>query len=218
MMFFMRLLPILILLTSALAQTPAVPGIPSPARWRNAAASSSVGDDGSLAIVGGKSTNWFVNPADGHTEANSPVLLFKAGDEFTLRAKLTVDFHTRWDAGCLVVFADETTWGKFCFEMTQWMEPTVISVVTRGRSDDNNSIPIAGGSVYLEIAKSGQGINFYASKDGRSWRLTRAFHLGERGPLELGFSSQSPVGEGCRTVFSAIRYTPKAPADFWKGE
>jgi regulation of enolase protein 1 (concanavalin A-like superfamily) len=205
-------------LTSALAQTPAVPGIPSPARWRNAAASSSVGDDGSLAIVGGKSTNWFVNPADGHTEANSPVLLFKAGDEFTLRAKLTVDFHTRWDAGCLVVFADETTWGKFCFEMTQWMEPTVISVVTRGRSDDNNSIPIAGGSVYLEIAKSGQGINFYASKDGRSWRLTRAFHLGERGPLELGFSSQSPVGEGCRTVFSAIRYTPKAPADFWKGE
>ena len=218
MMFFMRLLPILILSTSAFAQTPAVPGIPSPARWRNAAASSSVSEDGNLSIVGGKSTNWFVNPADGHTEANSPVLLFKAADEFTLRAKVTVDFHTKWDAGCLVVFAGEATWGKFCFEMTQWMEPTVISVVTRGRSDDNNSIPISGGSVYLEIAKSGEGITFYASKDGRSWRLTRAFDLGKTGPLELGFSSQSPVGEGCRRVFSEIRYTPKAPADFWKGE
>ena len=217
-MFFMRLLPILILSTSAFAQTPAVPGIPSPARWRNAAASSSVSEDGNLSIVGGKSTNWFVNPAEGHTEANSPVLLFKAADEFTLRAKVTVDFHTKWDAGCLVVFAGEATWGKFCFEMTQWMEPTVISVVTRGRSDDNNSIPISGGSVYLEIAKSGEGITFYASKDGRSWRLTRAFDLGKTGPLELGFSSQSPVGEGCRTVFSEIRYTPKAPADFWKGE
>lgn len=217
-MFFMRLLPILILSTSAFAQTPAVPGIPSPARWRNAAASSSVSEDGNLSIVGGKSTNWFVNPADGHTEANSPVLLFKAADEFTLRAKVTVDFHTKWDAGCLVVFAGEATWGKFCFEMTQWMEPTVISVVTRGRSDDNNSIPISGGSVYLEIAKSGEGITFYASKDGRSWRLTRAFDLGKTGPLELGFSSQSPVGEGCRRVFSEIRYTPKAPADFWKGE
>ncbi|HXN45108.1 MAG TPA: DUF1349 domain-containing protein [Bryobacteraceae bacterium] len=214
----MRLLPILILLTSALAQTPAVPGIPSPTRWRNAAASSSVGEDGNLAITGGKSTNWFVNPGDGHSEANAPVLLFKAGGDFMLRAKLTVDFHTKWDAGCLVVFADETTWGKFCFEMTQWMEPTVISVVTRGRSDDNNSIPISGGSVYLEIAKSGQGITFYSSKDGRSWRLTRAFDLGKTGPLELGFSSQSPVGEGCRTVFSEIRYTAKAPADFWKGE
>jgi len=98
------------------------------------------------------------------------------------------------------------------------MEPTVISVVTRGRSDDNNSIPMAGGSGYLEIAKSGQMITFYASKDGRSWRLTRAFYLGATGPLELGFSSQSPVGESCRTVFSEIRYTPKAPADFWKGE
>ena len=195
-----------------------MPGIPSPARWRNAAASSSVSEDGNLSITGGKSTNWFVNPADGHTEANSSVLLFKPAGEFTLRAKVTVDFHTKWDAGCLVVYADEATWGKFCFEMTQWMEPTVISVVTRGRSDDNNSIPISGGSVYLEIAKSGQGINFYASKDGRSWRLTRAFHLGATGPLELGFSSQSPVGEGCRTVFSEIRYTPKAPADFWKGE
>jgi regulation of enolase protein 1 (concanavalin A-like superfamily) len=217
-MFFMRLLPILILLTSAFAQTPAVPGIPSPARWRNAPASSQVDPDGDLSITGGKSTNWFVNPGDGHSEANSPVLLFKPADDFILRAKLTVDFHTRWDAGCLVVYADEATWGKFCFEMTQWMEPTVISVVTRGRSDDNNSVPISGGSVYLEIAKSGQGITFYASKDGRSWRLTRAFHLGATGPLELGFSSQSPVGDGCRTVFSEIRYTPKAPADFWKGE
>jgi hypothetical protein len=217
-MFFMRLLPILILLGNALAQTPVVPGIPAPARWRNAPASSEVDQTGNLAITGGKSTNWFVNPGDGHAEANSPLLLFKADGDFTLRAKVTVDFHTRWDAGCLVVYADEATWGKFCFEMTQWMEPTVISVVTRGRSDDNNSIPVAGDSVYLEIAKNGQGIAFYSSKDGRLWRLTRAFHLGTPAPLELGFSSQSPVGEGCRTVFSQIRYRAKAPADFWKGE
>jgi len=217
-MFFMRLLPILILLSNALGQTPAVPGIPSPQRWRNAPASVQVDRDGNLSITGGKSTDWFVSPIDGRTSANSPVLLFKAGGEFTLRAKVTVDFHTRWDAGCLVVYGGEATWGKFCFEMTQWMEPTVISVVTRGRSDDNNSIPVPGNSVYLEVAKSGQGITFYASKDGRTWRLTRAFDLGAAGPLELGFSSQSPVGEGCRSVFSEIRYSPKPPADFWRGE
>jgi regulation of enolase protein 1 (concanavalin A-like superfamily) len=173
---------------------------------------------GNLTIASGKSTNWFTDPLDGHTEANSPVLLFKAADEFTLRAKVTVDFLTRWDAGCLVAYSDETTWSKFCFEMTQWMDPTVISVVTRGRSDDNNSIPVPGNSVYLQVSKIRQGLVFYASKDGRSWRLTRAFHLAAPGAFEIGFSSQSPVGEGCRVVFSEIRYSPKAPTDFWKGE
>jgi len=216
-MFFMRLLPIL-LLSNALAQTPAIPGIPTPARWRGAPASWQVDRDGNLTIAAAKSTDWFVSPMDGHTNSNSPVLLFKADQEFTLRAKVTVDFHTRWDAGCLVTYAGETTWSKFCFEMTQWMEPTVISVVTRGRSDDNNSIPVAGNTVYLEVAKIGDGLVFYASKDGRSWRLTRAFHLAAPGGLELGFSSQSPAGEGCKTVFSEIRYSSKAPADFWKEE
>ena len=205
-------------MSNALAQAPAAPGIPSPQRWRNNPASWQADQAGNITITGGKGTNWFINPMDGHTDANSPILLFKADGEFTLRAKVTVDFHTRWDAGCLVAYIDETNWGKFCFEMTQWMEPTVISVVTQGRSDDNNSIPISGNSVYLEVAKIGQGLAFYASKDGRSWRLTRAFHLAAPGALELGFSSQSPVGEGCKTTFSEVRYTPKAPADFWKGE
>lgn len=206
------------LLSSALGQTPSVPGVPSAQRWRNAPASWSVDPSGALSITGGKSTDWFVSPFDGHTNANSPVLLFKAAGEFTLRAKLTVGFGKPWDAGCLAVFADDATWAKLCYEMTQWQEPTIVSVVTQGRSDDNNSIPVPGNSVYLQVAKIGQAIFFYASKDGRSWRLTRAFHFASDGPLELGFSSQSPAGESCATVFSEIRYRPKPPADFWKGE
>jgi regulation of enolase protein 1 (concanavalin A-like superfamily) len=198
------------------AQT--LPGVPAEQRWRNAPAAWKVEDGGDLSITAGKSTDWFVSPFEGRATATSPVLLFKADREFTLRAKVSVDFGAPWDAGCMAVYSNDATWGKLCLEMTQWKEPTIVSVVTRGRSDDNNSIPISGHSVYLEIAKSGQAILFYASTDGRSWRLTRAFHLGAEGPLEAGFSAQSPAGETCRAVFSEIRYSAKPPADFWKGE
>jgi hypothetical protein len=34
----------------------------------------------------------------------------------------------------------------------------------------------------------------------------------------VGFASQSPAGERCATVFSKIRYSPKAVGDFWTGE
>jgi hypothetical protein len=39
-----------------------------------------------------------------------------------------------------------------------------------------------------------------------------------KGPLNVGFASQSPAGEQCTTVFSKIRYSPKAVGDFWSGE
>ena len=36
--------------------------------------------------------------------------------------------------------------------------------------------------------------------------------------LKIGFGSQSPTGDECATVFSKIRYSPRAVGDFWSGE
>jgi len=101
--------------------------------------------------------------------------------------------------------------------MTIEKHPAIVSVVTRGISDDNNSIAIHGNTVYLKVAKAGQAIFFYASEDGENWSIIRAFSLGKNPDLRIGFSSQSPAGDRCTTVFSEIQYLPKK-VDLWAGK
>lgn len=189
--------------------TPVVDGIPGPMNWQNPPLEWKIENHQTLSITGGKQTDWFVSPmGDGHSD-NSPRLLFKPADDFVLSAKVTVDFRSQWDAGVLVLYINDGLWAKLCFENSIEKHPAIVSVVTRELSDDNNSIAISGPSVYLKVAKAGQAIFFYASSDGQNWSIIRAFSLGKSPDLRVGFSSQSPKGDACTTVFSEIRYAPK---------
>lgn len=197
--------------------------IPGAMRWTAAPASFAVRGDDALEIVAPRQTDWFTSPFDGGGRTNAPWLLFDAGADFVLRAKVTVEFRAQWDAGVLAVWADPTHWAKLCYENSKDKKPTIVSVVTRGASDDANAIPIEGNSVYLQVARLGRALVFYASTDGRAWHVIRAFTFADSagqgaGKLQAGFSSQSPAGEGCRVVFSEIRYRPEGPKDWWRGE
>jgi uncharacterized protein len=191
--------------------------IPQPLQWKNAPVSSRA-ENNVLTITAGKSTDWFIAPTDRQATANAPVLLFQPAEEFVLSAKVRVEFGKQWDAGTLMVYAGDESWAKLAFEMSVYGEPTIVSVVTRGVSDDCNSTPIAGNAVYLQIAKVGRTLSFYYSTGGKSWRLVRTFTLGETKSLQAGFSVQSPIGEGASAAFSEIQYSPKAIKDIFKGE
>jgi uncharacterized protein len=195
----------------------ALDGVPGPLTWQNAPAQWKIDGGKTLSITGGKQTNWFADPFGGAPSDNSPRLLFKPAEDFVLSAKLTTDFRAQWDAGVLAMVVNDSLWAKLCFEMTIEKHPAIVSVVTRGISDDNNSIAIHGNSVYLKIIKSGQAIFFHASEDGEHWSLIRTFTLGKNPDLRIGFSSQSPIGEACTTVFSEIQYLPKK-VNPWTGK
>jgi len=192
-------------------------GVPGPLEWQNAAVDWRIDNEGTLSITAGKQTDWFVSPIDGTRRDNSPRLVFRPADDFVLSAKVTVDFRSQWDGGVLVVYANDALWAKLCLENTIEQHPAIVSVVTRKLSDDNNSIAVKGASVYLKIAKAGQAIFFYASEDGKKWSIIRAFSLGETAELRVGFSSQSPIGDGCTTVFEDIQYSAKR-VNLWTGE
>jgi regulation of enolase protein 1 (concanavalin A-like superfamily) len=115
-----------------------------------------------------------------------------------------------FDAGALIVYADEKNWLKFAFESPNGKTGGIVSVVTRGLSDDVTATEIEGNSVYLKVSKTGQAIFLFFSTDGKSWKLTRAFNLGPEQPLQFGFSGQSPTGPGSTAVFSEIHYKPEA--------
>jgi uncharacterized protein len=191
------------------ANSPAVPGLPLPYHWRNDPASWNV-SGGLLTIQSQGKTDWYAAPTGGAQVASSPVLLFPAASDFWFSAKVTVDFKSQFDAGALIVYADEKTWVKFAFESPNGKSGAIVSVVTRGLSDDNTGTAIAGNSVYLKISKTGQAIFLYFSTDGKNWNLTRAFNLGSEGALYFGFSAQSPTGTGATAVFSDIHYKPDA--------
>ncbi len=196
---------------------PSLIGIPGALTWQNPPAQWKITNGDTLSITGGKGTNWFASPMGNGQSDNSPRLLVRPADDFVLSAKVTVDFHSQWDAGALVLYVNDALWAKLCFEMTVEKHPAIVSVVTRNLSDDNNSIAIQGSSVYLKVAKAGQAIFFYASEDGEKWTIIRAFSLGANPDLRIGFSSQSPIGEGCTSVFSEIHYLPKK-VDLWSGK
>jgi regulation of enolase protein 1 (concanavalin A-like superfamily) len=149
---------------------------------------------------------------------NAPTALFTPPDDhFLLSARVHVDFAAMYDAGTLQV-RQGSEWGaKLCFEYSPQGEAMIVSVVTRGLSDDCNSVVINGREVYLRLACTPKLVIFHYSLDGHIWHFVRyltlhaegaagAWKPGKMGGLQAGFGTQSPAGEGCRVVFSEISY------------
>lgn len=195
---------------------PVLPGFPHSVHWRNSPADWNV-RDGVLTIKSAEKTDSYISPTDGQKSANSPIMLFPAPKDFWFSAKVTVDFKSAFDAGALAVYADEKNWIKFAFENSVDGSHSIVSVVTRGISDDCTGTAIESNSVYLKVSKSGQAIFLYFSTDGQKWKLTRALNLGPEQPLQFGFSAQSPSGKGSTVTFSEIHYKPEA-LRFWTGD
>jgi regulation of enolase protein 1 (concanavalin A-like superfamily) len=114
-----------------------------PLRWLRQPQSWSVPDGASLLVGAGPRTDWFVDPQrSAEPKLNAPALLGGAGGDFLLSARVTVDFAGTYDAGVLVVSESDDVWAKLCFEYSPQHEPMVVSVVTRGVSDDCNSFVV----------------------------------------------------------------------------
>ena len=194
-----------------------IQGLPGSAEWKNTAKALRIGGNG-FSIEAGKSTDWYISPVDRKETATAPILLFNPASNFVLSTKVSVGFKTQWDAGALFVYADERNWAKFALEMAVYKKPTIVTVVTRGVSDDCNSWSVDGNSVWLKIARTGDAFGFYASRDGRDWEMIRAFTFGHMANVRVGFSAQSPVGAGAAATFSDVNYAERQVGDIFTGE
>jgi hypothetical protein len=149
---------------------------------------------------------------------SAPALIGALVGEFGLAARTEVSFASTFDAGALVLWRDERTWAKLALELSPQGEAVVVSVVTRGESDDCNSMVVDSGAAWLRVSCLGSAHAFHASLDGRRWQFVRHFRLGGGAAPEVGFEAQSPLGEGCAARFSGISYTPGLLADLRNGE
>lgn len=192
--------------------------IPAELDWRIQPTEWALQGDEGLSISAAGMTDLFIDPETGAASDSAPVALFTPSEgSFILSARVEPSFGSTFDAGVLHVWVRGDLWAKLCFERSPQGEPTVVSVVTRGVSDDCNSVVVPGGSVFLRVSQLERATAFHYSTDGRVWRLVRYFSLGSRAGMRAGFSSQSPTGPGCRSVFSRVDYRAERLTDLRNG-
>ena len=196
----------------SLAGLPALAWHGEPAAWDHDAAA------GRLSITAEAGTDWFDDPLTGARTADAAALLFVPEGDFTLSARVGVDFAGTFDAGVLCLRQSGEQWAKLCFEHSPQGEAMVVSVVTRGVSDDANSVVVEGGSVYLRILRTGRAYAFHHSLDGATWHFVRLFRLGEGNePVHAGFLAQAPGTVRCTSTFEEITLSATVPADLRDG-
>jgi len=201
-----------------------MPGVPFPFLPSPAGAWKVDEQTGTVVATAGPRTDIFIDPAgattlDAESTLNAATLLGvpPAGD-FRLSARVTVGFGATYDAGVLLLWIDERHWGKLCFEFSPAGEPMVVSVVTRGVSDDANAFVVPGHSVWLRLSRIDLAYAYHASTDGKHWRMIRFFRVSESPAGDkIGFEAQSPTGDGCTVTFDEIRFVAERLDDLRDG-
>jgi regulation of enolase protein 1 (concanavalin A-like superfamily) len=170
-----------------MTETVTLASMPMPLRWETAPERWNA-EGGGLAIGAGARTDLFIDPQGAAPVLNAPRLLGAASGDFMLSARVTVPFQATFDAGVLLVYGDERLWAKLCFEFSPQREPMVVSVVTRGTSDDANAFVVEGNQVWLRVARLGSAYAFHASQDGQRWHMIRHFALEGAGDVVVAHS------------------------------
>lgn len=194
-----------------------IPNLPHSLYWLNQPENWDLSPEGQLTITASAKTDWFIDPQGAVNVGNAPVLLFPAADPCLLSAQVMVNHVATYDAGVLLVYENPMAWAKFCLELSPQGLPTIVSVVTKGVSDDCNAFAV-NGPVYLRVSKLEQAYAFHVSQDGSNWNLIRYFKLDDNQNAQMGFLAQSPTGNGCTVSFRDIRFESRLLADIRSGE
>ncbi|GAB1619891.1 DUF1349 domain-containing protein [Pseudomonas sp. NGC7] len=177
-----------------------------------------VGEELTLRAAAG--TDWFHHPAGEIKRTNVISTYREVHDQvFTLSTKVSVGFNSAFDAGAIFVQVDDDNWAKLAFELSGAGDPTVVSVVTRGTSDDADGPSIEGSSVWLRMHCDGHSLAMHFSVDGLYWRFLRWLSIPglEQRPLKVGFGIQAPTGAGCSAKFDSLGWSHEPILDFRDG-
>ena len=191
--------------------------LPMGFEWQVAPADWTVGPDGTLHIVAGPSTDLFVDPAGGPAQLAAPRLMAAVEGDFQLSAHVKADLQATFDAGALVLHADDHRWVKLALERSPQGQAMVVSVVTDGLSDDANGRMVTADGVWLRISRIGAACALHASDDGARWDLVRHFAFAAPDGLTAGFLAQSPTGERCTATFGGLDFVAQTLADLRDG-
>lgn len=177
---------------------------------------------GELTVQAPSHSDFLVDPTTGSIVATAPFLYCSAPAAFTMTCFVRCDFRALYDSAVLMLYFDESHWAKLCYEYTPWHVPSIVSVVTDGRSDDCNGPQADANGVWLRIARNGEGaVGMYFRSRPGGWRTHRLFYFpsppdqveSPDRPLRAGLVTQCPTGNSCTATFDNFELQPSAPND-----
>ena len=173
----------------------------------------------SLSLKALKGSDMFT-PAKGKANLSAPRVTFPVEGDFIFSARLDAPFAAKYDGAALVVWSDETHWGKFLFERINERENVISSTFVMPVGDNSYHVRTDSDDrdVWLKIVRSGNSYMLYMSQDGKDWQILRDLAFTATGPVQIGFQSQSPLGESFEARFSDIRLESKTLTNYWQGE
>ncbi|MBD9650068.1 DUF1349 domain-containing protein [Ensifer sp. ENS09] len=171
-------------------------------------------------------TNYFINPDGSPADHSAPVAaLVVEAPVFSLHARVCTGLGSLYDAAGLIVETGNPAggsvweWGKCVIELSPFLRPTIVSVVTRDVSDDANGEELCTPEAHLRLHRNGPLLAFHWSLDGAVWKLARLFSLkGMDGPLRAGMIVQAPTGPSLTALFSGICLETDVAIDLRNGE
>lgn len=192
-------------------------------QWMNE--SSITVDGGRIEIYAPGGSDIFCNNGDKGEEGltpeticNAPFYYTEVAGDFVMKARVSLEFVEIFDSACIMVWQDETNWAKACFEKTEYDTHAVVSVVTKGDSDDANGCNIDEDKVWLQVSRRGSAFSFHYSVDGENFYMMRFFILPAAETVKAGLLAQSPQGEGGIRVFEDLTIEKKTVKNIRAGK
>jgi regulation of enolase protein 1 (concanavalin A-like superfamily) len=123
--------------------------------------------------------------------------LFKnVSGDFVATTLAKPDFSDMWNASALMVHIDSINWIKFAFENSDATGKSIVSVVTKGISDDSNGVILNDqNSIWLRIIRKADIYALHWSKDGKDFKMARLSTLPKSDSVKIGMEAQCPIGK-----------------------
>ena len=187
-------------------------------RWLNEPSDYKLAN-GELIITAKKGSDYFINPEDMVVSSSAPFLYKELADDFVATVSVSPDLSSMWNAAGLFLMIDENHWIKFVFENSDATGPSIVSVTTRGISDDANGVRLGEKStIWLKIIRKENNYTMHWSADGKNYKMARLSAMPTTGKVKIGMEAQSPVGEQAIHKFHHFSIEPKTVKDLRKGE
>ena len=157
---------------------------------------SIVTENSSLKVSVSKGTDFFNNPEDSSIVGSAPYLYREVKGDFIFKALVQPDFSAQWNAVAAMLYIDSLNWIKFAFENSDATGPGIVSVATKGTSDDANGVILTDEAmVWLALVRKGNIYAMHWSINGEDFKMARLTSMKTQTKVKVGIEAQSPVGE-----------------------
>lgn len=174
--------------------------------------------DGKITIQAIPNVDFFINPVTGEVQSGSPFAYQEIEGDFVIKALVSLEFESTWDACVLLALDNDKLWAKACFERTDYDKNAVVTVITNQVSDDANGVNIDGNQVWLQLARKGNVFGVHYSLDGEQFFMSRLCSLPMKNKIKVGIVGQSPIGNGGARNFESLTIEQRTVSDIRSGK